>query len=60
MEHQLHVVKNSFKYKETRYKGLAKQDTQLNVLFALGNLYMVRGRTAPIVGKGRESAMRSL
>lgn len=29
------AVKNIFKYKKTRYKGLAKNDAQLNVLFAL-------------------------
>jgi IS5 family transposase len=43
VEHPFHVVKNIFKYKKVRYKGLAKNDTQLNMLFALGNLYMVRG-----------------
>jgi len=29
------LLKNIFKYKKTRYKGLAKNDAQLNVLFAL-------------------------
>ena len=29
-------------YGKTRYKGLAKNDAQLNVLFVLSNLYMVR------------------
>lgn len=43
VEHPFHVVKNIFKYKKTRYKGLVKNDAQLNVLFALSNLYMVRG-----------------
>ena len=42
VEHPFHVVKNIFKYKQTRYKGLAKNDAQLNVLVALSNLYMVR------------------
>lgn len=47
VEHPFHVVKNIFKYKKTRYKGLSKNDAQLNVLFALSNLYMVRGQLRP-------------
>ena len=47
VEHPFHIVKNIFKYKKTRYKGLAKNDTQLNMLFALSNLYMVRGELRP-------------
>ena len=47
VEHPFHVVKNIFKYKKARYKGLAKNDTQLNMLFALSNLYMVRGELRP-------------
>jgi len=47
VEHPFHVIKNIFKYKKTRYRGLAKNDAQLNVLFALGNLYMVRGQLRP-------------
>ena len=47
VEHPFHVVKNIFKYKKTRYKGLAKNDVQLNVLFALSNLYMVREELRP-------------
>ena len=41
VEHPFHIVKDIFKYKKTRYKGLAKNDAQLNMLFALSNLYMV-------------------
>jgi IS5 family transposase len=47
VEHPFHVVKNIFKYKVARYKGLAKNDAQLNVLFALSNLYMVKGELRP-------------
>lgn len=47
VEHPFHVVKNIFKYKKTRYKGLAKNDAQLNVLFALSNLYMGRELLRP-------------
>ena len=47
VEYPFHVVKNSFKYKKTRYKGLAKNDAQFNALFALSNLYIVRGELRP-------------
>jgi IS5 family transposase len=42
VEHPFHVLKNIFGYRKTRYRGLAKNDAQLNMLFALGNLYLVR------------------
>jgi len=47
VEHPFHAVKNIFKHKKARYKGIAKNDAQLNVLFALSNLYMVRGKLCP-------------
>lgn len=47
VEHPFHVVKNIFKHKKVRYKGIAKNDAQLNVLFALSNLYMVRDQLRP-------------
>jgi transposase, IS5 family len=47
VEHPFHVVKNIFKHKKVRYKGLLKNDAQLNTLFALSNLYMVRGQLCP-------------
>ena len=47
VEHPFHVVKNIFKHKKARYKGMMKNDAQLNTLFALSNLYMVRGKLRP-------------
>ena len=47
VEHPFHVVKNLFHYKKARYKGIKKNDCQLNMLFALSNLYMVRGEVCP-------------
>ena len=47
VEHPFHIVKNIFKHKKARYKGLMKNDAQLNMLFALSNLYMVRGKLCP-------------
>ena len=42
VEHPFHVVKNLFHYKKARNKGIKKNDCQLNMLFALSNLYLVR------------------
>lgn len=47
VEHPFHIVKNIFKHKKARYKGLKKNGAQLNVLFALSNLYMARGKLCP-------------
>lgn len=42
VEHPFHVVKNLFKYKKTRYRGLAKNSSQLLTLFGLANLVLAR------------------
>lgn len=47
VEHPFHVVKNIFRHKKVRYKGIAKNDAQLNVLFALSNLYLMRDQLRP-------------
>lgn len=47
VEHPFHVVKNIFRHRKVRYKGLAKNDAQLNILFALSNLYMMRDQLRP-------------
>lgn len=47
VEHPFHVVKNIFRHKKVRYKGIAKNDAQRHVLFALSNLYMRRDQLRP-------------
>ena len=47
VEHPFHVIKNIFRYKKTRYKGLVKNDVQLQILFGLSNLYMMRESLRP-------------
>jgi len=42
VEHPFHIVKNIFRHRKVRYRGLEKNTAQLRVLFALANLYMVR------------------
>ena len=41
VEYVFHVLKDIFKYKKVRYKGLKKNFAQQNVLLALANLYML-------------------
>jgi transposase, IS5 family len=42
VEHPFHIVKNLFRHKKLRYRGLAKNTAQLYALFALANLVIVR------------------
>lgn len=42
VEHPFHVVKDLFKYRKARYKGLAKNEAQLFTLFGLANLVLAR------------------
>jgi IS5 family transposase len=42
VEHPFHVVKNLFRHKKARYKGLAKNEAQLFSLFGLANLVIVK------------------
>lgn len=42
VEHPFQIVKCLWNYKKTRYKGLFKNTNQLQMLFGLTNLYMVR------------------
>jgi len=42
VEHPFHVVKNLFRHRKVRYRGLAKNTAQLFSLFALANLVLAR------------------
>lgn len=44
VEHPFHVLKNLFKHRKARYRGLAKNTAQLHTLFAFANLVLA-GRT---------------
>lgn len=52
VEHPFHVVKNLFKHKKVRYKGLAKNDAQLYSLFGLANLVIAKKKLLPVPGIG--------
>ena len=51
VEHPFHVVKNLFRHRKVRYKGLAKNTAQLFSLFALANLAIAKNRCARYMGK---------
>ena len=42
VEHPFHIVKNLFRHRKLRYRGLAKNTAQLHTLFALANLVIVK------------------
>lgn len=42
VEHPFRVLKNLFRHKKLRYRGLAKNTAQLHILFALANLVIVK------------------
>ncbi len=44
VEHVFRVIKRQFGFTKTRYRGLAKNAAQVNMLVGLANLYMLRGR----------------
>jgi IS5 family transposase len=44
VEHPFHVVKNLFRYRKTRYRGLAKNTAQVVTLFGLANLVLAGWR----------------
>ena len=52
VEHPFHVVKNLFRHRKTRYRGLAKNTAQLFSLFGLANLVMARRRLIALHSQG--------
>ena len=52
VEHPFHVIKNLFRHKKTRYRGLAKNHAQLYSLFGLANLVMAKRRLLALNGGG--------
>jgi IS5 family transposase len=52
VEHPFHVIKNLFRHRKARYRGLAKNTAQLYALFGLANLFMARRRLLAADGSG--------
>jgi len=42
VEHPFHVIKNLFRHRKVRYRGLLKNTAQLFTLFGLANLVLAR------------------
>jgi transposase, IS5 family len=42
VEHPFHIIKNLFRHRKTRYRGLAKNTAQLHTLLALANLVIAK------------------
>src|SRR5206468_3842171 len=47
VEHPFHILKNRFRHKKLRYRGLNKNTAQLHTLFALANLVIVKQALLP-------------
>ena len=52
VEHPFHIVKNLFRHRKTRYRGLAKNTAQLFSLFGLANLVLARRRLLALDARG--------
>jgi IS5 family transposase len=52
VEHPFHVIKNLFRHRKTRYKGLAKNEAQLFSLFGLANIVVAKRRLLAIDAQG--------
>ncbi len=55
VEHPFHVVKNLFRHRKVRYKGLAKNGAQLFSLFGLANLVIARRALMALSAHGEDA-----
>jgi transposase, IS5 family len=52
VEHPFHVVKNLFRHRKVRYRGLPKNEAQLFTLFGLANLVIAKRSLMAIEARG--------
>ena len=52
VEHPFHVIKNLFRHRKVRYRGLAKNNAQLFSLFGFANLMLARRRLMALDAQG--------
>jgi IS5 family transposase len=52
VEHPFHVMKNLFKHRKARYRGLAKDTAQLLTLFGLANPMLAKRRLMALPAQG--------
>ena len=60
VEHPFRVIKRQFGHVKVRYRGLKKNTAQLNTLFALSNLWMVRKKPEVLDGQVRPKTAYSV
>lgn len=48
VEYVFHIVKDVFKWRRARYRGIYKNNCHANLLFASANLYMLAGSTVAV------------
>ncbi|HCL14450.1 MAG TPA: IS5/IS1182 family transposase, partial [Pseudomonas sp.] len=53
VEHPFRVIKRQFGYTKVRFRGLAKNTSQMVTLFALSNLWMARRHLLTSAGEVR-------
>ena len=46
VEHPFQIIKQQFGFTKAHYRGMDKNNNQLNMLYALANLYMCRSKLA--------------
>lgn len=49
IEHPFHIIKNIFKHRKVRYRGIDKNHNQLCALYTLVNLYKLRRSAQPLL-----------
>ncbi|NMG54194.1 IS5 family transposase [Aromatoleum aromaticum] len=52
VEHPFRWVKNVFKHRKVRYRGLEKNTAQLHTLFGFANLFIAKPRLMALAGEG--------
>ena len=52
VEHPFPIVKNLFRHRKVRYKGLTKNTAQLHILFALANLVIAKRQLLAVHSQG--------
>lgn len=52
VEHPFHVIKNLFRHRKLRYRGLAKNTAQLFSLFGLANLVIAKRSLLALQARG--------
>lgn len=50
VEYVFHIIKDIFKWRKAKYKGIYKNECHAKLMLALANIYMMRNGTMPVNG----------